>query len=85
MENRPDLADLSAKLKSALLSFFNALNALGSVFLAYALAYPTAFAEVKDMLPEAVQPYAPALALGWFAVVQMAKMSAIKKATAPNE
>lgn len=73
---------LLGKVRSALTSLLNYLNVLGSVLLAYALANPSAFGEVRDMLPGGVQPYAPLLALGWFAVVQIAKMNAIKKAVA---
>jgi hypothetical protein len=73
--------DIAAKVKAAIFSILNQLNVLGSILLAYALANPTAFAELKGMLPASVQPYAPLGALLWFGVVQLAKMSAIKKAT----
>ena len=59
-------ADVLAKIKAALLSWLNNLNALGSILLAYALANPNAFAELKGMLPASVQPYAPLGALLWF-------------------
>lgn len=81
-EQAVSIAELLGKIKAAFTSLLNYLNLLGSVLLAYALANPSAFGEVRDMLPEGVQPYAPLLALGWFAVVQIAKMNAIKKATA---
>jgi hypothetical protein len=57
---------------------------LGSLLLAYALAYPGAFAELRGLLPVALQPYAPAAALLWFALVQIAKARAIKKASPPK-
>lgn len=80
MITKDDLAAAVAKAKAAALSLFNSLNVFGSILLAYALANPGAFGEVRDMLPESVRPFAPVLALAWFALVQVAKMSAIKKA-----
>lgn len=70
-----------AKAKQAALSLFNALNALGAIVLAYALANPQAASELVNLMPAQFKPYAPLLAVGWFALVQLAKMSAIKKAT----
>lgn len=78
MNDKPSLAE---RIRAALTSLLNYLNVAGSVLLAYALANPNAFAEARSMLPESVQPYAPLLALGWFGLVQIAKMGAIKKAT----
>ncbi len=80
MSEASPVADAWAKVKAAFTSFLNYLNVLGSVLLAYALANPAAFYEVRDMLPASVQPYAPLIALGWFGLVQIAKMNAIKKA-----
>ena len=79
-EKRP----LAVRIRSALLSLFNQLNALGSLLLAYALANPSAFSELRDMLPVALQPFAPFAALGWFLLVQIAKARAIQKATPPK-
>jgi hypothetical protein len=75
-----ETVDVAAKVKAAIFSILNQLNVLGSILLAYALANPNAFAELKGMLPASAQPYAPLLALIWFGVVQLAKMNAIKKA-----
>jgi hypothetical protein len=68
------------KAWKALKSFHGWLNAIGSVVLAYALANPNAFTELKALLPQELQPWAPAAALAWFALVQLAKARAIKKA-----
>jgi hypothetical protein len=81
MNDRPRLTE---RIRAALTSAFNYLNALGSLLLAYALAYPGAFAELRGLLPTHLQPYAPAAALGWFALVQIAKARAIKKASPPK-
>jgi len=69
-----------SRFRRAIKSLHGWLNAIGSLLLAYALANPSAFAEARALLPAPIQPYAPALALGWFLLVQAAKMSAIKKA-----
>ena len=69
-----------AKLRAHLTSLLTWLNYLGSVLLAYALANPGAAAELKGLLPVSLQPYAPALALGWFFLIQYAKAQAIAKA-----
>lgn len=58
------------------------LNAVGSLLLAYALLYPNALSELKELAPEGLRPFVPALALGWFVLVQIAKASALKKAEA---
>lgn len=81
MTERPRLTE---RIRAALTSAFNYLNMIGSLLLAYALAYPGAFAELRNLLPASVQPYAPAAALLWFGVVQLAKMKAIEKAKAPK-
>lgn len=74
------------KLKAALRDALNWLNAWGSILLAYALANPSAFAELRNLLPAAIQPYAPLAALGWFFVVQYAKARALKaKVEAENK
>jgi hypothetical protein len=57
-----------------------ALNYFGSILLAYALQNPGAMTELRGLLPPAVQPYAWTLAIGWFALVQYAKMKAVAKA-----
>jgi hypothetical protein len=82
MTDASPVIDAWARVKSAVLSVFNSLNALGAIVLAYALANPTAATELVQMLPEQYRPFAPLAALAWFVVVQVAKMSAIKKATA---
>jgi hypothetical protein len=81
MTDASPVIDAWARVKSAVLSVFNSLNALGAIVLAYALANPTAATELVQMLPEQYRPFAPLAALAWFIVVQVAKMSAIKKAT----
>lgn len=80
-EQAVSIAEAWSKVKAALSSLLNYLNLLGSVLLAYALANPSAAAELVQVLPEQYRPYAPILAGAWFFVVQWAKMSAIKKAT----
>ena len=82
MTERPRLTE---RIRAALSSAFNYLNATGSLLLAYALAYPGAFAELRGLLPAALQPYAPAVAILWFIVVQIAKARAIKKASPPQK
>ena len=77
-----EVVDAWAKVKAAVLSVFNSLNALGAIVLAYALANPHAATELVAMMPEHYRPFAPLAALGWFLIVQLAKMNAIKKATA---
>jgi hypothetical protein len=79
-EKRP----LAVRIRAALLSLFNQLNAIGSLLLAYALANPGAFAELRNLLPVSLQPYAPFAALAWFGLVQLAKARAIQKATPPK-
>lgn len=81
-EQQQQKAATQSRIVAALTSSLNYLNTLGSILLAYALANPNAFGEMREMLPEGVRPYAPLLALAWFALVQLAKMNAIKKATA---
>jgi hypothetical protein len=78
MNERPRLTE---RIRAALTSAFNYLNALGSLLLAYALAYPGAFAELRGLLPPQFQPYAPAVAILWFVVVQVAKTRAIARAS----
>lgn len=80
MSDGSPVIDAWGRVRSAVLSLFNTLNALGAVVLAYALANPTAASDLVKMMPEQYRPYAPLAALAWFVVVQMAKMSAIKKA-----
>lgn len=72
------------RVRAAFKSWFNYLNMLGSLLLAYALAYPGAFAELKGLLPPPLQPFAPIAALAWFGLVQLAKMKAIQKAALPK-
>lgn len=74
---------MNDRIRLALKSLLNWLNAIGSLVLAYALAYPGAFAELKEMLPTRLQPFAPMAAILWFMLVQAAKMRAIKKAKQP--
>ena len=81
-EQAVSIAEAWGKVKSALTSLLNYLNLLGSVLLAYALANPSAASEAVQVLPENWRPYAPLFAGVWFAIVQFAKMNAIKKATA---
>jgi hypothetical protein len=80
-EERPRLTE---RIRAALTSAFNYLNAAGSLLLAYALANPSAFAELRGLLPASLQPYAPVAALLWFALVQIAKARAIQKASPPK-
>lgn len=56
------------------------LNMLGSLLLAYALANPSAVTELIALLPPSLRVWAPAAAIAWFVLVQVAKASAIKKA-----
>jgi hypothetical protein len=70
------------RLRSHLGSLLTALNYLGSILLAYALANPAVATELVAMLPPTLRPYAPVLAIGWFAIVQYAKMKALAKANA---
>lgn len=72
------------RIKAALKSLLNWLNAAGSLLLAYALANPNTFADLKALLPPPLQPWAPTLALVWFGIVQFAKAAAIKKAAQPK-
>jgi hypothetical protein len=81
-EQAVSIAELLGKIKAALTSALNYLNLLGSVVFAYALANPSAATELVMLLPESLRPYAPVAAVGWFIVVQIAKMRAIKKAVA---
>lgn len=67
-----------AKLRAHLASLPTFLNYLGSILLAYALANPGAFAELKALLPPPLQPYAPMAALAWFLFVQYAKARALR-------
>ncbi len=76
MTERPRLTE---RIRAALSSAFNYLNASGSLLLAYALANPSAFAELRGLLPVSLQPYAPLAALGWFFMVQVAKARAIAR------
>ena len=70
------------KLREAWSFLLTKLNAIGSLLLAYALLYPGALAELKALAPPWLQPFIPALALGWFMLVQIAKAKAMKKAEA---
>jgi hypothetical protein len=65
-------------IRAHLASLLTFLNYVGSILLAYALANPGAFAELKALLPPSLQPWSPVLALGWFALVQYAKMRALR-------
>lgn len=57
------------------------LNALGSILLAYALLNPSAASDLLNLLPPNMQTGAAlAIPVLWFALVQYAKMKAIKKA-----
>lgn len=76
----PLLATITAKLGKALKDLLNHLNAIGAIVLAYALMNPQAAQELIALLPAPYRPYAPMLALGWWAVVNYAKGRAIKKA-----
>ena len=69
-----------AKLRAHLANLLTWLNYAGSILLAYALANPGAAGELIGLLPASLRPYAPLLALGWFALVQYAKARAIAKA-----
>lgn len=69
-----------AKLRAHLASLLTVLNYGGSILLAYALANPNAAADLIALLPPALRPYAPLLAIGWFGVVQLAKAQALAKA-----
>lgn len=70
------------RLRIAWAGLLTKLNAIGSLLLAYALLYPGALAELKELAPPWLQPFVPALALAWFALVQAAKAKAMKKAEA---
>ena len=74
------------RIRSASSHLLTNLNTIGSVVLAYALANPGMFAELKALLPVPLQPFAPTLALGWFLLVQFAKARAVKPkvATTPS-
>jgi pheromone shutdown protein TraB len=58
------------------------LNAIGSLLLGFALLYPGVIGELKELAPAWLQPFVPGLAVGWFMLVQYAKMRALKKAEA---
>jgi hypothetical protein len=68
------------KLRGHLGHLITWLNYAGSILLAYALANPGAMGELVGMLPAQFRPYAPALALGWFFLIQWAKVRAVKPA-----
>lgn len=70
------------KLREGWSYLLTKLNAIGSLLLAYALLYPGALSELKELAPTWLQPFIPALALGWFGLVQIAKGKAMKKAEA---
>jgi hypothetical protein len=70
------------RMRLALSSVLNWLNAWGSILLAYALQNQTVVNELLPFLPANVRPFAPLLAGLWFATVQIAKVKAIKKAEA---
>lgn len=72
-----------AKLRAHFAHLLTFLNYIGAIVLAYALQNPGAAAELKGLLPVSLQPYAPALALGWFFLIQYAKAQAIAKARRP--
>lgn len=79
------LAELLVQARAAALHFLNQLNLIGSAVLAYVLAYPDAFAELRDILPEPIRPFAPALAIAWFLLVQFAKARAVAAKKAPSD
>jgi hypothetical protein len=66
------------QIRSRLGHLITWLNTAGSILLAYALANPGAMGELVGMLPAQFRPYAPVLALGWFMLIQWAKLRAIK-------
>jgi hypothetical protein len=68
------------RIKSALRSLFNWLNVWGAVLLAYALQNQTVVSELLPFLPPPLKPWAPTIALAWWALVQFAKARALKKA-----
>jgi hypothetical protein len=68
---------LLARIRAHLTSLLTWLNTLGSIVIAYALAYPNAAGELVALLPASLRPYAPALAIGWFMLVQYAKARAL--------
>lgn len=80
-EQAVSIAEAWGKAKSALTSLLNYLNVFGSIMLAYALQNQTIVSEMLPFLPEPWRPFAPLLGGAWFAVVQVAKMNAINKAT----
>ena len=65
-------------IRAHLASLLTFLNYVGSILLAYALANPNAAADLIALLPAPLRHYAPLLALGWFALVQWAKMRALR-------
>lgn len=70
------------KLRKDLLTW---LNAAASTLLAYVLTYPNALQDLKAIAPPLVQPYLPAIAVLWFALIQIARARAVKKAEAPKQ
>jgi hypothetical protein len=76
-EKRP----LPVRIRAALLSLFNHLNAIGAFLLTYALQNQTVVAELMPFLPAPWRPYAPILGAVWWILVQIAKARAIQKAT----
>ena len=74
-------ASILAKIGNAIRDLLNHLNVVGSVFLAYALANPTAATELLNLLPaDLKKPAVLLLPAAWFVLVQYAKGRAIKKA-----
>jgi hypothetical protein len=68
------------RARATLQHLLTALNWLGSILLAYALANPGAMSEFLGYMPASAKPYAPLLAIAWFALIQFAKAQAIAKA-----
>ena len=70
-----------ARIRKFLSSLLNNLNAIGSLLLAFALANPSAAAELIALFPPEMRKGAVlGIPLLWFGLVQFAKARAIKKA-----